>query len=364
MLLFCRLEADLSEMRNPDRPASSSFLPIVPVEDDSIRRKTNRISSPEKWELKQMMAAGSLDKRTLADLDEELHILNNNDGDEEDIEVELREEEPAFLRGVGGGRLLHDLSPVRIVKNPDGSLAQAAMMQSALSKERREIKTIQREEAGGSRGSGVSKTNWNDPIPEEPDSESTQTRGIGMPINSNIELPEWKKHVIGGKKTSYGKKTSMSIIEQRHSLPIYKLKDELIKAVSDNQTLIVIGETGSGKTTQITQYLAEAGFTARGRIGCTQPRRVAAMSVAKRVAEEYGCRLGQEVGYTIRFEDCTSQETMIKYMTDGMLLRECLLDSDLKVYSIIMLDEAHERTIHTDVLFGKLFVVKFVCLSN
>lgn len=76
------------------------------------------------------------------------------------------------------------------------------------------------------------------------------------------------------------------------------------------------------------------------------------MSVAKRVAEEYGCRLGQEVGYTIRFEDCTSPETKIKYMTDGMLLRECLIDPDMKQYSVVMLDEAHERTIHTDVLFG------------
>lgn len=113
---------------------------------------------------------------------------------------------------------------------------------------------------------------------------------------------------------------------------------------------------GSGKTTQITQYLAEAGFTTRGKIGCTQPRRVAAMSVAKRVAEEYGCRLGQEVGYTIRFEDCTSTETLIKYMTDGFLLRECLLDPDLKSYAILMLDEAHERTIHTDVLFGRLYI--------
>ena len=96
----------------------------------------------------------------------------------------------------------------------------------------------------------------------------------------------------------------------------------------------------------------EVGFSARGKIGCTQPRRVAAMSVAKRVAEEVGCRLGQEVGYTIRFEDCTTQDTKIKYMTDGMLLRECLIDSDMKQYSVIMLDEAHERTIHTDVLFG------------
>ena len=83
----------------------------------------------------------------------------------------------------------------------------------------------------------------------------------------------------------------MTILEQRHSLPIYKLKDELVKAINDNQVLIVVGETGSGKTTQMTQYMAECGFAARGKIGCTQPRRVAAMSVAKRVAEEFGCRL-------------------------------------------------------------------------
>lgn len=104
----------------------------------------------------------------------------------------------------------------------------------------------------------------------------------------------------------------------------------------------------------MTQYLAEDGFADHSRIGCTQPRRVAAMSVAKRVAEEVGCRLGQEVGYTIRFEDCTSPETRIKYMTDGMLQRECLIDPDVSQYSVIMLDEAHERTIATDVLFGLL----------
>ena len=104
----------------------------------------------------------------------------------------------------------------------------------------------------------------------------------------------------------------------------------------------------------MTQYLAEAGFADHRKIGCTQPRRVAAMSVAKRVAEEVGCRLGQEVGYTIRFEDCTSPETKIKYMTDGMLQRECLIDPDMSAYSVIMLDEVHQRTIVTDVLFGLL----------
>jgi ATP-dependent RNA helicase DHX8/PRP22 len=121
-----------------------------------------------------------------------------------------------------------------------------------------------------------------------------------------------------------------------------------------SERLVQVSLTNSGKTTQLTQYLAEAGYTSRGMVGCTQPRRVAAMSVAKRVAEEVGCRLGQEVGYTIRFEDCTSPDTKIKYMTDGMLFRECLVDPKVQRYSVLLLDEAHERTVSTDVLFGLL----------
>ncbi|PUU82695.1 P-loop containing nucleoside triphosphate hydrolase protein [Tuber borchii] len=172
-------------------------------------------------------------------------------------------------------------------------------------------------------------------------------------LNQGGDLPEWKRATMN-KNMSFGKITNKSIKEQRESLPVFKLRSSLIKAVQDNQLLIVVGDTGSGKTTQMTQYLAEAGFSNNGIIGCTQPRRVAAMSVAKRVAEEVGCRVGQEVGYTIRFEDCTSPETKIKYMTDGMLQREVLLDPDLRRYSVIILDEAHERTIATDVLFGLL----------
>ncbi|GLH04522.1 ATP-dependent RNA helicase DHX8 [Gryllus bimaculatus] len=337
--------------RNPDRPTSLLDLQGSLAEEDEThsRKRVHRISSPEKWEIKQMLAANCIDKSELPDFDDETGLLPKEEDEEEDIEIEMVEDEPPFLQG--HGRMLHDLSPVRIVKNPDGSLAQAAMMQSALAKERREVKMLQREQEMDSIPTGLNK-NWIDPLPDaDGRALAANMRGIGL---ANQDLPEWKKHVIGGKKTSFGRKTDMTLLEQRQSLPIYKLKDELTKAVTNNQILIVIGETGSGKTTQITQYLAEAGFTSRGKIGCTQPRRVAAMSVAKRVAEEFGCRLGQEVGYTIRFEDCTSPETVIKYMTDGMLLRECLVDLDLKYYSVIMLDEAHERTIHTDVLFGLL----------
>ena len=86
--------------------------------------------------------------------------------------------------------------------------------------------------------------------------------------------------------------------------------------MTENQVLVVIGETGSGKTTQMTQYMVELGLAKRGMIGCTQPRRVAAVSVAKRVAEEFGCALGEQVGYSIRFEDATSSDTIIKYMTE------------------------------------------------
>ena len=124
--------------------------------------------------------------------------------------------------------------------------------------------------------------------------------------------------------------------------------------IRDNKIVIIIGETGSGKTTQLTQYLLEEGYAKTGMIGCTQPRRVAAVSVAKRVSEEMGVELGTKVGYSIRFEDCTSKETKIKYMTDGVLLRESLLDSELNQYSCIVMDEAHERSLNTDVLFGIL----------
>ncbi|XDG03368.1 hypothetical protein ABKA04_002983 [Annulohypoxylon sp. FPYF3050] len=138
-------------------------------------------------------------------------------------------------------------------------------------------------------------------------------------------------------------------------LPIAKHHDSLLYLIEKNPVTIVVGQTGSGKTTQIPQFLENAGWCSDGKIiGVTQPRRVAATTVAVRVAEEYGCEVGKEVGYSIRFEDVTSAVTRIKFLTDGLLIREALVDPLLSRYSVIMVDEAHERSISTDILLGLL----------
>jgi ATP-dependent RNA helicase DHX8/PRP22 len=167
-------------------------------------------------------------------------------------------------------------------------------------------------------------------------------------------------------------------------LPISEHEDEIVAAVDAHPVVVVIGETGSGKSTQLSQILHRRGYTRRGPIAVTQPRRVAAVSVSRsknfticpfaicpwiqtapqlaavnltawdsiRVAQELGVPLGDEVGYAIRFEDRTSERTCIKYLTDGVLLRESLSNPELKQYSVIILDEAHERSLNTDILLG------------
>uniref|UniRef100_A0A1Y1L3F4 RNA helicase n=1 Tax=Photinus pyralis TaxID=7054 RepID=A0A1Y1L3F4_PHOPY len=168
-----------------------------------------------------------------------------------------------------------------------------------------------------------------------------------------LQLPHDERDKEQKPQLTEGEKKKLDIEETKKSLPIFPFKEDIVAAVREHQVLIIEGETGSGKTTQIPQYLHEAGFTKDGKkIGCTQPRRVAAMSVAARVAQEMSVKLGNEVGYSIRFEDCTSERTVIKYMTDGTLHREFLSEPDLQTYSVMMIDEAHERTLHTDILFG------------
>jgi pre-mRNA-splicing factor ATP-dependent RNA helicase DHX15/PRP43 len=142
------------------------------------------------------------------------------------------------------------------------------------------------------------------------------------------------------------------LLKKRMSLPVWSSRKQILELVEKNRIVIIQGETGSGKTTQIPQFLLDAGYY--GGIVCTQPRRVAAMSIAKRVSQEMEVELGEQVGYTVRFDDKTSKNTLIKYVTDGLLLKEATTDHTLKKYQIIIIDEAHERTLSTDILFGFL----------
>ncbi|ODQ65947.1 P-loop containing nucleoside triphosphate hydrolase protein [Nadsonia fulvescens var. elongata DSM 6958] len=151
----------------------------------------------------------------------------------------------------------------------------------------------------------------------------------------------------------YGQKY-FSILKTRRDLPVHAQRKEFLDVFHSTQIMVFVGETGSGKTTQIPQFVLydDLPHLLGKQVACTQPRRVAAMSVAARVADEMDVRLGDEVGYSIRFEDKTSDKTVLKYMTDGMLLREAMNDHNLDRYSCIILDEAHERTLATDILMG------------
>ena len=335
-------------------------------------RPVRRLTTPELYEQSKMLAAGVLDPRERPMYDPEFGSRRSA-GDsgaigediEEDVDIEVREDEPTFLEGRGAE--INSQAPIKMSANPSGSLADAAAKQTSLAKQRREMAEERRNAEIAGLPKDASKT-WEDPLARDDERYLAQgLTGVSLDDPGDFSIggrsggggggwqePEWRRSVEAGVR--YGKPTTLSIQEQRRSLPIYPLKDAFVRAVRDNQFLIVIGETGSGKTTQMTQYLAESGMFVRNgkKIGCTQPRRVAAISVAKRVAEEFPCKLGDEVGYSVRFDDVTSEKTIIKYMTDGMLLRECLADPEVRSYSVVILDEAHERTINTDVLFGLL----------
>ncbi|KAF5209341.1 DEAH-box ATP-dependent RNA helicase prp22 [Clavispora lusitaniae] len=254
----------------------------------------------------------------------ELYEVEEDPAESEGFEVEINPHEPKFLQGQVRARA----EPAHIVKNPEGSLSRAAMDGSRLAQEMREQKKEQRKKEQKQQGT------------EGQNKDKEQSKG---------------KEQASYSKSRKNVSKSSDLAQSRKRLPVYAMREQLLSAVRDNQFVIVVGETGSGKTTQIVQYLYEENFHRGDKIiACTQPRRVAAESVAKRVAQEVGCPLGQEVGYTIRFDDRTSPATRIKYMTDGMLQREALLDPQMSKYAVVMLDEAHERTVATDVLFALL----------
>lgn len=340
-------------------------------------KKSAALMDQEAWERNRMVISGIATIRGQGEsVDKEV---------EERVHLMVRNEKPPFLLEAAQGKTVSFVHPssamsVSTVKDPTSDIAALARKGSDLVRTVREARDRQKMrqrfwEVGGTKMGdvlGVQKAE------DQDDSEEAQVQRAleedkRIHESTKAELESDERNLEDSvsrdvkKRTQYGKSMgtskeqglsefsrTLSIREQREFLPIFRVKQELTNVIRDNQVVIIVGETGSGKTTQLTQYLYEAGFGNSGIIGCTQPRRVAAMSVAKRVSEEMGVELGKEVGYSIRFEDCTSKETIIKYMTDGMLLRETLRDNDIENFSIVVMDEAHERSLNTDVLFGIL----------
>ncbi|KAI6190495.1 RNA helicase [Aphelenchoides bicaudatus] len=196
-----------------------------------------------------------------------------------------------------------------------------------------------------------------EPVEEKPKVE-VDSSSIATPYLIK-EPPKVMRTVLNPFNGNVYSQTYYNLLDHRMRLPVWDYREKFMQFLDANQCITLVGETGSGKTTQIPQWCTEyvKHRSKQGQkmmVGCTQPRRVAAMSVAARVAEEMDVSLGVEVGYSIRFEDCVSERTILKYLTDGMLLREAMNSPLLDNYGVIILDEAHERTLSTDILMGLL----------
>lgn len=219
-------------------PSTNGEAPIDPM---AMGKRKTRLTSPELWEIKQLIAAGVMDPSQMPDFDEESGVLKPEDQEiEQELDIELREEEPAFLKGQTSRAL--NLSPVKVIKIPDGSLNRAAMAAVDLAKERKELRNQQEEQAAAAPPAGAASVSegWNDPMAKPQD----RLAAIDLRDSARIAAePEWKKKMFGT-ETSFGKRTDLSMKEQRESLPVFKLRDALISAVRENQILVVIGDTG------------------------------------------------------------------------------------------------------------------------
>ena len=302
------------------------------------KRKANLIEV-NKWELNRMITSGVVENsKSNFELYEDEDIEESNK-----LLIQLNNAQPKFLSGYTIFAKQNKIN--EIVKDPASELAKMAKRGSNILRYIREKKEKFNNENQNNSSDPKKNTNQNNNkyLLSRKQSFNTLSENLytNMIKNKLEAVSDFAKY--------------KTITEQKESLPIFSVKDKLLNIIRENKVVIIIGETGSGKTTQLTQYLYESGFAKFGIIGCTQPRRVAAVSVAKRVSEEMKTNLGEIVGYTIRFEEYVNDKiTKIKYMTEGILLRESLNDNELNMYSAIIMDEAHERSLCTDVLFGIL----------
>jgi pre-mRNA-splicing factor ATP-dependent RNA helicase DHX38/PRP16 len=312
------------------------------------------------WEENRLLTSGVVNP---------LEVDLDADFDDSRVILVVHDARPPFLSGKSV--LTKQRGPVVPLKDPTSDMAVIARNGSKLVKEIREKKDESKsrarfwEMAGSKMGKITGLTDKE--VKEGIKAQDVMRKEAGDDVDdptadggdgddggrSARQKSQFKAHMKKSEAVSDFAKNK-TLAEQRKFLPVYSVRDEMMQVIRENQVIIIVGETGSGKTTQMTQYLYEDGFARFGQIGCTQPRRVAAMSVAARVAQEMDVELGNEVGYSIRFEDVTSEKTKIKYMTDGVLLRETLVEEDLDRYSCVIMDEAHERSLNTDVLFGVL----------
>ena len=155
-------------------------------------------------------------------------------------------------------------------------------------------------------------------------------------------------------EAAQNRRAGVPVIKYDDSLPVVQKREDIINLISANQVVIVAGETGSGKTTQLPKLCLDLGLGIFGTIGHTQPRRLAARAVATRIAEELSVPVGEQVGYQVRFSDQSSKKTLIKLMTDGVLLAEIQKDPYLNQYDTLIIDEAHERSLNIDFILGYL----------
>jgi pre-mRNA-splicing factor ATP-dependent RNA helicase DHX38/PRP16 len=333
------------DSHNPFGGAESSWLDAQREAALTEKKQNNRASmraqqkqkDVDAWETNRMLQSGVAQRR---------HFDDDFNDDEESTRVHIlvHDLKPPFLDGKTV--FTKQIDPVPAVRDNQSDMAVFSRRGSRVVKDKRQQKerAKQTQEATSAKGT----TLGNIMGVKEDDADSAAPLAGEDEKKGGSKFAEHLSKQEGASNFSKSK----SLRQQREYLPAFAVREELLRVIRDNQVIIVVGQTGSGKTTQLTQFLYEDGYGRTGLIGCTQPRRVAAMSVAKRVSEEMEVRLGGLVGYAIRFEDCTSKETKIKYMTDGVLLRESLVESDLDKYSCIIMDEAHERALNTDVLMG------------